>query len=601
MLGEMDVPVDEEDFDFADIEATDYAETETITPGIDVKDESANSLKQDPIDVKLECDVIIGEDNDQEGEEIDFKTIQKRLKARDRARRCRLEKKNKLDEILQKESILKNVDKSDIGELLDISIKEDEEEFKKKEEERKRIQRDRARERRLQEKLRLQQIAEQEQMSSTSGDVDSSLQLKEEDLVLKQQDEFKRKLNAERVQQKRLAEKLKLQEIQEKEELGFKQDINDEDLQFKEQYEKKKQHAAERARKRRAEQKEKEASGICPKKPRVRKPYKAPDRTAELTCPLKGCGFLSKWRPELNSHITKMHPGLERGFSCDQCDFEAYLAADLKGHMKQEHEGGKNKFVCEFEGCDYKSNFGSGLRYHTKRVHEGYVPPPHTCDLCGYQGSQIMVRWHREAEHENVVHQCVQCDFSSKWVASLNHHIKEFHSASALSIICDLCGYRTARQRRMKQHMESVHFNITYSCDLCPFKSLYQLKVPKHMEKVHGGQGEGEVLCPVCSLSFERKDLKQHIYSLHRDSKHYSTCDLCGEMFTRGADLTRHKDRNLCQDLPWHMPKPKQENDDDEEKDEHENDDEYNEEQDDEDQEEDDDEEDEGEVEQEDH
>ena len=491
----MDDPSYEDEFDFADIDTSKpLDEHKKIHPGLKPEEENykamneiedldpfnedesedggeALMMKLDPIDVKVECDVLINEEED-DIEEVDERKLKKRRQARERARRCREARKVKMQKIAEKELLLKGVGQDD-----DSEQHFEEEEFKASEQERLRVQREKMREKRQAEKERLQKIAELEKRILLAGRGDQvEVSLTPEEMRLKLKEEGRKKLNTENQRKKRLADKLRLEEIQEKEEVGadvleacseiakgesganeeddeaskedaeeylssVKLEINVEDLQFKEKLERQRILNRERARRMRAKKKELDG-GKDGRKGRKRNfavdKLSKEDKT-DLICPV--CREVFDRRPSLASHMAKVHPDYEKNFSCDQCKYAAYFPADLNMHIRQNHEGLKDRYACTYEGCDYKSNFSSGLKMHVKRAHLGWLPPQVTCEMCDYQGTKLMVKWHREAEHENIVHSCALCEFQSKWVASLNHHIKEFHT-NPKSIICDLCGYR---------------------------------------------------------------------------------------------------------------------------------------------------------------
>ena len=168
----------------------------------------------------------------------------------------------------------------------------------------------------------------------------------------------------------------------------------------------------------------------------------------------------------------------------------------------------KRRYNCNHEVCDFNSNSSSGLTYHMKKVHLGGVSPKFSCELCLFQGTKLMVKMHREAEHKIGLNECGLCEFRSKWEASLTRHIKELHT-NPKSKQCDLCSFRTGSNNVMLSHVESKH--------------------------------KGEE-CPVCSESIRRRRMAQHIYSEHPESgkDYYKKCGECGGLFLGQHALNTH-------------------------------------------------------------
>lgn len=77
----------------------------------------------------------------------------------------------------------------------------------------------------------------------------------------------------------------------------------------------------------------------------------------------------------LKVHIENVHSKVKR-FSCDRCDYSAYLKPDILSHLKNRHIDGKDfdknlQFQCTFKGCSkifkQKSNLYQHLQTHSSK------------------------------------------------------------------------------------------------------------------------------------------------------------------------------------------------------------------------------------------
>ena len=149
-----------------------------------------------PDGFKVNCDNDVGK-------------IKKRDKANERARRCRETRKVKMKQIAEK-------DGEDNGELL-----LEEENFKARQAQRLKVQREKIQKKRRLEKKKLNLISKSEdRFLLTGGNIeDLEFFLTDEEKRLKLKEDGRKKLNTENKRKKRLADKLILEEIQEKEEV----------------------------------------------------------------------------------------------------------------------------------------------------------------------------------------------------------------------------------------------------------------------------------------------------------------------------------------------------------------------------------------------
>ena len=57
----------------------------------------------------------------------------------------------------------------------------------------------------------------------------------------------------------------------------------------------------------------------------------------------------------------------------------------------------------------------------------------------------------------------IQCNYKTTWKSKLKQHIESVHKN--VTYLCDQCDYKGIQKSNLKQHIQSVHGNITYPCD----------------------------------------------------------------------------------------------------------------------------------------
>ena len=109
---------------------------------------------------------------------------------------------------------------------------------------------------------------------------------------------------------------------------------------------------------------------------------------------------------------------------------------------------------------------------------------------------------------------------------------------------CGECDYSSTRSANYNTHYQMVHLKNRTVCQICgkPYSNINQ-----HMRVVHKAPKSGKTeksRCPHCPQEFY--DLDQHLRRAHKDLVQTvfardSTCNLCGETFTKYANMKRHQ------------------------------------------------------------
>ena len=153
---------------------------------------------------------------------------------------------------------------------------------------------------------------------------------------------------------------------------------------------------------------------------------------------------------------------------------------------------------------------------------------------------------------------CFRCDARFWSVGQLREHIQLNHLISkvfrhtyenisklvSIDFQCIQCYKSFTKNSHLVRHVESVHYEETYTCDSCnaPFKLLDSLL--RHKKTIHQPP-EVEIKtydCDLCDASFARKDVMiRHKNTAHEISSGSKfSCDDCGKQFNRPDHLRRH-------------------------------------------------------------
>jgi hypothetical protein len=148
----------------------------------------------------------------------------------------------------------------------------------------------------------------------------------------------------------------------------------------------------------------------------------------------------------INKSLLKRQPNGK--YPCDQCDYQSVHKRSVRRHQDAVHLGIKHSCdECPKEYCDPYE-----LKCHKQSAHEGVF---YQCEQCNKTFPAHRTLLQHEREHQGINTKCTQCEKSFKNVTSLNYHVTKEHDG--LKHVCDLCGFRTNRIFRLKEHKGTVH------------------------------------------------------------------------------------------------------------------------------------------------
>ncbi|XP_033745349.1 gastrula zinc finger protein XlCGF26.1-like [Pecten maximus] len=151
---------------------------------------------------------------------------------------------------------------------------------------------------------------------------------------------------------------------------------------------------------------------------------------------------------------------------------------------------------------------------------------------------------------------CQICKEDFKMETKFKVHMAECHSDKK-PFMCNICSYRAASMKLLKQHFVKVHKTenssnadfesltnvngpkIKFICSKCPYSTTRKDKLVKHFNKNHR-QAEKSFSCDQCNFVCKQKKT----FSLHV-KKHEGTsleliCEICGKDFLTNTQFNRH-------------------------------------------------------------
>ncbi len=144
-------------------------------------------------------------------------------------------------------------------------------------------------------------------------------------------------------------------------------------------------------------------------------------------CPIEKCGYRSKEKAKLNSHLANKHNLGVIWHDCPHCDYKSKHKNNLKKHMANIHDIGVNWYKCPH--CDYRAKENSSITCHLASVHD------------------IDVKWQ----------ECPLCEYKAKLKPNLTKHLANIHDIGVKWYECPHCEYRTKCSSNLKRHIKKYH------------------------------------------------------------------------------------------------------------------------------------------------
>ena len=252
---------------------------------------------------------------------------------------------------------------------------------------------------------------------------------------------------------------------------------------------------------------------------------------------------------------------------CELCDSVFTRKFLRQIHIRTVHQG-KQNILCHI--CNKPFWHPWYRKRHIQSVHEKLKPIK--CDICGKSFSNAGYL----KKHKNTKKACkVQDDYCqieenkkpNNNVKSLNERAKTSQPNNEKQKECDYCkkGYTTkyllqkhmkecpkfyqgmtpksaigAKRysdcRKNKSQKEKEHNN--FPCPKCPKLLKTKKNLKFHLSVVH--EGNVKSTCQLCGNEFTKtSNLKRHILNIHEKRKDHS-CQICGKAFFLESNLTKH-------------------------------------------------------------
>jgi len=152
------------------------------------------------------------------------------------------------------------------------------------------------------------------------------------------------------------------------------------------------------------------------------------------------------------------------------CNFSTEISQNcLTEHMISEH--GHEEFACEEIDCKYVAFSKTTMIRHRAQFHTKFLPKTHyhyDCkfDSCSFTTNSKEGLKEHEGVHENRLHRCEFCTYSTGYIRNLHDHIQAHFRVRGF--ICDLCpkdthkGFYTRRALNLHKKVHAKDFTCSH-------------------------------------------------------------------------------------------------------------------------------------------
>ncbi|VVC30930.1 Zinc finger C2H2-type [Cinara cedri] len=261
-----------------------------------------------------------------------------------------------------------------------------------------------------------------------------------------------------------------------------------------------------------------------------------------------GLAVLFHWEiPEckLNGDGFDILPDLPDEFKCDweNCNltFECmqYYVYHVAQHLNNYSKFKNNNFICPWTDCTdqftKRYRLVEHLRSHTQEK-------TCACPNCGTMfATYTKLKDHcRQSNKEKNSNQCSLCKKTFSCERLLKQHVRLHINYFK----CNQCDASFSRASHLVTHIRYRHLDIKpFQCELCDSKFVRKLELTNHLKK-HAPGPLFKCAKDGCEFSCRSKyNIEKHIGMVHHhnpDELYKYYCHLCGDLFLRGAFLTKH-------------------------------------------------------------
>ncbi|XP_068093156.1 zinc finger protein 236 isoform X2 [Hyperolius riggenbachi] len=151
-----------------------------------------------------------------------------------------------------------------------------------------------------------------------------------------------------------------------------------------------------------------------------------------------------------------------------------------------------------------------------------------------------------DADKQDRIHQCFECNHLFPSASMLAEHNKEAHGKERIHV-CHLCNKAFKRASHLKEHMvthqpgpsRNSQLPKFFKCDTCEKAFAKPSQLERH-SRIH--TGERPFQCTLCEKAFNQKSALQVHMKKHTGEKPYK-CDYCSMTFSQKCNMKLHMKR----------------------------------------------------------
>ena len=243
--------------------------------------------------------------------------------------------------------------------------------------------------------------------------------------------------------------------------------------------------------------------------------YEAEHKDKLIACIRQHCNKVFIARPQMQLHYKRDHLGEREHCSYCSKSFSQKSALDL--HLDKEHpekSGRPMTFICKVLGCEDSFSNQKNLERHTRMRHEKKKKKPKVakqCPICA--GSFKHMNQHIYRVHEEFQPlSCPQCGKKLKDKKTLKIHVQTIHMNARETVPCNICG-KVVSKKVLPRHIKMVHDQIRHECTQCEKSYAVRVDLNSHVRSVHLGIKSP---CRFCHMEFQRvSDKNRHEEKSH--------------------------------------------------------------------------------------